>query len=234
MSTIVTSAGSIRKRSTLFVALVALCASLPMDARADDPASDSIALQDQVDAALLQSGQDINAQYSELMAARGSVAPTALPAGPSHVPLANVPKELAQPINLSWNGSSVELTSKIADAIGYRFVLSGTSPVAPAVVTMVFRGEPAIWALQDLGIRIRDTASLGEEQAFTVFKINLNRLNREYIGMIRWCRLVATGEATTPIVSAEMKPVVGGGDEVTINEGKVTIVSNAVLLPRQD
>jgi defect-in-organelle-trafficking protein DotC len=59
---------------------------------------------------------------------------------------------------------------------------------------------------------------VGERQAFSVFHINLDRLNREYLGMIRWSRLVATGEATTLIVISEMKPVVSGGDTVTINE----------------
>jgi hypothetical protein len=33
------------------------------------------------------------------------------------------------------------------------------------------------------------------------------------------------------MVTAEMKPVVGGGEEVTINEGKVEINGNSVLLP---
>jgi hypothetical protein len=52
--------------------------------------------------------------------------------------------------------------------------------------------------------------------------------------MIRWSRLVATGEATAPIVTAEMRAVVGGGEKVTIDEGKVQIVGNAQLLPRAD
>jgi len=73
---------------------------------------------------------------------------------------------------------------------------------------------------------------IGEEQAFADFQINLNRLNRQFIGMVRWSQLVAKGEATVPLVTAEMKPVVGGGDKVTIDEGKVEIVGNAELLPR--
>lgn len=73
---------------------------------------------------------------------------------------------------------------------------------------------------------------VGERQALSVFKINLNRLQREYLGMVRWSNLVATGQATVPIVTSEMKPVVGGGNTVTINQGKVDIVSNTTLLPR--
>jgi defect-in-organelle-trafficking protein DotC len=76
--------------------------------------------------------------------------------------------------------------------------------------------------------------AIGVNQAFSDFQINLNRLNREYVGMIRWSRLVATGEATAPIVTAEMRAVVGGGEKVTIDEGKVQIVGNAQLLPRAD
>jgi defect-in-organelle-trafficking protein DotC len=75
---------------------------------------------------------------------------------------------------------------------------------------------------------------IGEDQAFSEFQINLNSLNREYMGMIRWSRLVTTGEATVPMVTAEMRPVVGGGNEVTIDEGKVEIVSAAQLLARHD
>lgn len=59
---------------------------------------------------------------------------------------------------------------------------------------------------------------MGQAQAFSEFQINLNSLNREYLGMIRWSRLVATGEATSPTVTSEMKSVVGGGDSVTIKE----------------
>jgi Virulence protein RhuM family len=44
--------------------------------------------------------------------------------------------------------------------IGYKFVVSGAKPTVPTVVTMVFQKEPAIWALQRVGIRIRDVAQI--------------------------------------------------------------------------
>jgi len=87
---------------------------------------------------------------------------------PSHVSLSLVPPALAAPVTFDWNGSSVELAKKIAEAVGYKFVVNGTSPSRPIVVTMVMQQEPAVWALQDLGVRIRDTA-----------KVSINRDSHE-------------------------------------------------------
>ncbi len=115
---------SLIRSAILFAAIGSVynCAGTGV-AKAADPDGNSQAIQDEVDAALLQSGQQVSEQYNLLMSARSQ--PIAGSITPSHVPLTGVPLELTQNLNLSWNGAAVKLASKIADAIGYKFVVSG-------------------------------------------------------------------------------------------------------------
>ncbi len=131
---------------------------IPTVAIADDPNQDSQAITEETEAQLMTAGNQANAALEALMADRATA--TAPAPGPAHVPLGSVPAALAQSITMTWNGASDELARQIADAVGYKFVESGTAPTRPAIVTMVMNGEPAIWALQDLGVRIRDTATV--------------------------------------------------------------------------
>jgi hypothetical protein len=148
--------------SVLATAAVAsfLLLGLATTAAADDPDQDSAALTDETNSAMMQAGQQANDALEALMADRVKARTLNVTPLPTHVPLSEVPAALAQTITLSWNGSSDELASKIADAVGYKFIIAGKPPVRPAVVTMVMDNEPAIWALQDLGVRVRDTAKV--------------------------------------------------------------------------
>jgi DotD protein len=154
-----------RRRKAIELAILAAVAFAgPLPALADDAQDDSQALTAETNAALMQAGNDANAALEQLMAARGALV-TASSTEPSRILLVNVPADLKQPINLSWNGPADSLASKVALAIGYKFVVEGTKPVAPPVVTMVFQNEPAIWVLQRLGIRIRDGAQVNVHAA---------------------------------------------------------------------
>lgn len=84
--------------------------------------------------------------------------------------------------------------------------------------------EHKVW---DLAVRKGWVA--GEAQALDIFKINDARLERSFIGMVRWNRLVATGRVTTPVIDATMRPVVGDDLTVTINKGEVKISEPARL-----
>ena len=148
-----------RRRTVLISTLVGVLSSLGGVAYADGQ-GDSQALAAETDAALNQAGKDANAALESLMAARGAIAPSSSYSSASRVSLVNVPDELKQPITMSWNGGAESLASQIAKAVGYRFVASGPKPATPTIVTMVFHDEPAIWALQRLGIRIRDVATV--------------------------------------------------------------------------
>ena len=151
---------SVRRRKAIRLAILAgVALATPMSTFADGDQDDSQAISAETDAALMQAGQEANTALEQLITARGAVA-TAAPAGPSQISLSGVPSDLKQPINFSWNGPSEALAAKFALAIGYKFVVSGAKPTVPTVVTMVFQNEPAIWALQRVGIRIRDVAQI--------------------------------------------------------------------------
>jgi hypothetical protein len=148
-------------RACLFGAFVVVAITvIPVEGvRADATDDDSQALTAETNAALMQAGQQANDALEQLMSTRGAISVSAGPS-PNQMPLAGVPPELKQPITLSWNGSGEDLAGKIAAAVGYKFAVSGTKPATPAIVTMVFQQEPAIWALQRLGIRVRDVATV--------------------------------------------------------------------------
>lgn len=155
---------SAKRRTVLKFTVVAVSAALGGSAYAEDASASANdqALAAETDAALINAGQQANAALESLMSVRGEVTPPSAPyPPPTQIPLANVPAELRQTITMSWNGNSVDLAAKIAAAIGYSFTVSGTKPATPTVVTMVFDHEPAVWALQRLGIRIRDDANVG-------------------------------------------------------------------------
>jgi hypothetical protein len=154
------------RRSIWSVSRIALAAAMAASlstagverALADAPDTDSAALSAETDAALMAAGQQANDALNALMADRAQQQSAGVAATPNHVPLNLVPSALIAPVSLTWNGSSVELAQKLADAVGFKFVVSGTAPTRPVVVTMVIQQEPVVWALQDLGVRIRDTA----------------------------------------------------------------------------
>ncbi len=70
----------------------------------------------------------------------------------------------------------------------------------------------------------------GAAAAYSAFSINNHRLERAFVGMVRWSKLVASGLATKPQVVAVMKPIVGNGVTVTIDKGEVRITRGAELV----
>lgn len=70
----------------------------------------------------------------------------------------------------------------------------------------------------------------GEKQGLDIFRVNLNRLQRDYAGMTTWATLVSQGKATTPVVAATLQPVTGGGNNLTIGQGTIRLAEPAQLL----
>lgn len=71
----------------------------------------------------------------------------------------------------------------------------------------------------------------GERQAVREMTRRFERLGTDYIGMLRYMRLLASGQIEAPFVSSERKWVVGGGDEMRINEKRYEISRPASLNP---
>ncbi len=70
----------------------------------------------------------------------------------------------------------------------------------------------------------------GEEQGVAIFRVNLSRLQRDYVGMLKWSELVSEGKASSPVVAATLQGITGGGDKLTVGQGTVRLTAPAKLL----
>lgn len=67
----------------------------------------------------------------------------------------------------------------------------------------------------------------GIEQADKVFDMNYDRLHRDYLGILRFHRLVASNMVTMPIIAQSSTPVSGDGNQMAVDEHLLRIT----LLP---
>jgi defect-in-organelle-trafficking protein DotC len=72
----------------------------------------------------------------------------------------------------------------------------------------------------------------GLRQADDVFQADLDRLNTDYLGMIRYRELLAQGMITPPYASQEDRGVTGGGGEMRIGDRALTITGPSQLNPK--
>ncbi len=71
-----------------------------------------------------------------------------------------VTPELQTRVTLDWLGPLERLAERLADDIGYDFVVAGTRPPAPVMVEIEVKDEPAIFVLRDVGLQAKDRAVL--------------------------------------------------------------------------
>jgi len=69
----------------------------------------------------------------------------------------------------------------------------------------------------------------GVEQADMIFAENLNRIRRDYQGMLRYRVLLAQNMVSAPQVAARDLGITGGGDEMSINDRTLVIRSLPAL-----
>ncbi|MBD7991837.1 type IV secretory system conjugative DNA transfer family protein [Ochrobactrum sp. Sa2BUA5] len=72
----------------------------------------------------------------------------------------------------------------------------------------------------------------GNQQADEALAINLNRLARDYLGMIEYRRLVAAGMITSLLVSSSQSTITGNKTELFIGQRQVRIQSDAGFAPQ--
>ncbi len=78
---------------------------------------------------------------------------------------------------------------------------------------------------------VRQGWELGMQQADEIFEINLNRLNADFLGMVRYRKLLAQGIVSSPFPLFSDRGITGGGDELRIGERSVAITGQPQLNP---
>ena len=73
----------------------------------------------------------------------------------------------------------------------------------------------------------------GETQAQRLFEASLSRLERDYLGMIKYKMLVKQGLITPTIIAKQNFGVTGGGKEMAINDQVFRISDHSALNPNQ-
>ena len=71
----------------------------------------------------------------------------------------------------------------------------------------------------------------GIDQANDIFETNLDQLTADYVGMIRYKKLLAQKMVSEPFAVKENRGVTGGADEIRIDD-KAVIITNIPALNR--
>ncbi|MGE4350872.1 MAG: type IV secretory system conjugative DNA transfer family protein [Bdellovibrionales bacterium] len=74
----------------------------------------------------------------------------------------------------------------------------------------------------------------GLAQAEEIFEADLDRMTKEFVGMVRYRELLAQGMISSPYAMHEDRGVTGGGSEMRIGDRGVAITGPSVLIPRSD
>lgn len=86
--------------------------------------------------------------------------------------------------------------------------------------------EKAIW-----DAAVKRGWEQGEEQASRIFEASMARLERDYLGMIKYKILLSQGLVTPTIVAGQNLGVTGGGREMAINDQIFRITDHSGLNP---
>ena len=115
---------------------------------------------DPAEVRLAEAALRAEAALSALARIRAAEAPP--PAGiPTEVPGSSpVPPELRRPVTLDWIGPVETLAETLARHAGYRFAMTGSPPVRPAMVAITAEDTPLIEVLRDAGLQAGAAATL--------------------------------------------------------------------------
>ena len=91
-------------------------------------------------------------------------------------PTVDIPRmvtpELQTPVTLDWIGPLENVAQRLAEDIGYDFVVAGPRPPAPVMVEVSAKDEPAIFVLRDIGIQAKDRAHLTTDAGRMVVRLD--------------------------------------------------------------
>lgn len=142
----------------------------------------------------------------------------------------------------TWESSDAGKTLRVADTV-YEIIKQATfSPVAPMwqsyLISDFKEPEAPPQALaphnDDEAERyrnwIREGWKKGEEQAKEIFDANMNRLNRDFTGMVRYRTLLEEGKVAPPILAEGNLGVTGTGQDMRVNDRAIRITRDPTLV----
>jgi defect-in-organelle-trafficking protein DotC len=142
----------------------------------------------------------------------------------------------------TWESSDAGKTLRVADTV-YEIIRQATfSPVAPMWQSYLISDfkEPEA-PPQALSPRdndeveryrnwVREGWKKGEEQAKEIFDANMNRLNRDFTGMVRYRSLLEEGKVAPPVLAEGNLGVTGTGQDMRVNDRAIRITRDPSLV----
>ncbi len=129
------------------LALTTGCTSQPIAFSADSP--QIVASPDSVSSMLAQSADRASVALETLAAVERARTPAA-----SISPLSDVPQELRRTITVNWVGPIEPIAKTLADRAGYGFLVLGSEPSIPVVVSIDAENTRVVDVLRDVGLQL--------------------------------------------------------------------------------
>ena len=141
----------------LVTALTGGCAALGIGpGPVPEPARQSIDWQpDPAGMRLAEAAERAEAALTALAMMRAADSPPPVPDVPVEVPAA-----LQRRVTVDWIGPVETLAETLSRQAGYRFVMGGTAPARPVMISIIARDVPLIEALRDTGLQAGNAATL--------------------------------------------------------------------------
>lgn len=102
----------------------------------------------------------------------------------------------------------------------YLYVVYGDDPMPSMKLMPINSEEQAVWKRA-----VADGWKRGIDQADTIFQTNLNRLNRDYVGMVRYHILALKHMVTMPVVAEQSMPINASADTMSLDETLLRITA---------
>ncbi|MCB1532118.1 MAG: DotD/TraH family lipoprotein [Alphaproteobacteria bacterium] len=131
-----------------------------------DASPQLVAAPDNVSAMLADAADRASKALETLAAVEYSKTPTS-----SISPVSNAPIELRRAVTVNWIGPVETITKTLADRAGYNFLVIGTAPPVPVVISVDAENLPVIDVLRDVGLQLGGRGDIKVDSAQRVVEI---------------------------------------------------------------
>ncbi|MBY3155275.1 type IV secretion system DotC family protein [Rhizobium laguerreae] len=141
----------------------------------------------------------------------------------------------------AWEAFDAGKTLRVADTVYEIIEQSRFTPVAPMWQTYLIvrfdeaQQPPEALQPQTEGEKdrwnrwIKQGWDKGREQAHDIFKANLDRLNRDFTGMVRYKSLLEENKVSAPILTAAPLGTTGTGQDMRVNDNAIRMTAEPQL-----
>ena len=123
---------------------------------------------------LAEAAERAEAALTALAMMRAADSPPPVP----DVPVA-VPAALQRRVTVDWIGPVETLAETLSRQAGYRFVIAGTEPARPVMISVSARDVPLIEVLRDAGLQAGNAATLAVDAGRRTVRLDWTGLRRE-------------------------------------------------------